>query len=76
MRKIPNKRAQSMKAKQRANITFRMNILFFSIFILFTMLILRLGYFQIVKGEDYTRKLARTEEVPVNTSVPRGRYFR
>lgn len=75
MRKIPNKRAQNMKAKQRANITFRMNILFFSIFILFTMLILRLGYLQIVKGEDYTRELARTEEVPVNTSVPRGRIF-
>lgn len=75
MRKIPNKRAQNMKAKQRANLTFRMNILFFSIFILFTMLILRLGYLQIVKGEDYTRELARTEEVPVNTSVPRGRIF-
>ncbi|MEK3981207.1 penicillin-binding protein 2 [Psychrobacillus sp. FSL K6-2836] len=75
MRKIPNKRAQSMKAKQRANITFRMNILFFSIFILFTMLILRLGYLQIVKGEEYTRELARGEEVPVNTSVPRGRIF-
>ena len=75
MRKIPIKRAQSVKAKQRANITFRMNILFFSIFLLFTMLILRLGYLQIVKGEDYTRELQRTEEVPVNTSVPRGRIF-
>ena len=75
MRKIPNKRVQSMKAKQRANLTFRMNILFFSIFILFTMLILRLGYLQIVKGEDYTSLLARTEDVPVNTSVPRGRIF-
>lgn len=75
MRKIPNKRAQSMKAKQRANITFRMNILFFSIFVLFTMLILRLGYLQIVKGEDYTLELSRTEETPVNTSVPRGRIF-
>ena len=32
MRKTPKKRAQSIKAKQRANITFRMNILFFSIF--------------------------------------------
>lgn len=75
MRKNTKKRAQSMKAKQRANITFRMNILFFSIFILFTMLILRLGYLQIVKGEEYTRDLERKEEVPVNTSVPRGRIF-
>ncbi|KQL33637.1 penicillin-binding protein 2 [Psychrobacillus sp. FJAT-21963] len=75
MRKIPNKRAQSMKAKQRSTITFRMNVLFFSIFILFTMLILRLGYLQIVKGEEYTRELAQGEEIPVNTSVPRGRIF-
>jgi len=62
MRKIPNKRATNMKAKQRANLTFRMNILFFSIFILFTALILRLGYLQIVKGEEYTTKLARTKK--------------
>nr|WP_301722418.1 penicillin-binding protein 2 [Planococcus sp. N028] len=52
-----------------------MNILFFSIFLLFSLLILRLGYLQIVKGEDFARALARTEEVPVNTSVPRGRIF-
>ena len=75
MRKTPKKRAQSIKAKQRANITFRMNILFFSIFLLFTMLVLRLGYLQIVKGEDYVRVLERTEEVAVNTSVPRGTNF-
>lgn len=73
--KTQKKRAQSVKAKQRANITFRMNILFFSIFLIFTVLILRLGYLQIVKGEDYVSLLKRTEEVPVNTSVPRGRIF-
>lgn len=75
MRKTPKKRAQSIKAKQRVNIAFRMNILFFSIFLLFTMLVLRLGYLQIVQGEDYVRILERTEEVAVNTSVPRGRIF-
>ena len=52
-----------------------MNFLFFSIFVLFSLLILRLGYLQIVKGEDYVRLLERTEEIPVNTSVPRGRIF-
>ncbi|MFE6167535.1 peptidoglycan D,D-transpeptidase FtsI family protein [Viridibacillus arvi] len=69
------KRAASVKAKQRANLSFRMNILFFSIFLLFSMLILRLGYMQIVKGEDYVRELARTDEVTVNSSVPRGRIY-
>ncbi|RHW38749.1 penicillin-binding protein 2 [Lysinibacillus yapensis] len=52
-----------------------MNVLFFSIFLLFSLLIFRLGYLQIVKGEDYVRALERTEEVAVNTSVPRGRIY-
>lgn len=76
MRKVPGKnRATSVKAKHHSNLTFRMNVLFFAIFVLFSMLIFRLGYMQIVKGEDYVRVLERTEEVPVNTSVPRGRMY-
>ncbi len=72
----PQKRRVSLaKAKLKSHTVFRMNVLFFSIFLLFSVLILRLGYLQIVKGEDYSRALARTEEVPVNTSVPRGRIF-
>ncbi len=67
--------ADKAKVRQRKNITFRMNFLFFSIFILFSLLILRLGYLQIVKSEDYVLELERTEEIAVNTSVPRGRIF-
>lgn len=52
-----------------------MNVLFFSIFLLFSSLILRLGYLQIVKGEDFKREIERTEEISVNTSVPRGRIY-
>ncbi len=75
MRKISKKRAASAKAKQRANVAFRMNILFFTIFLLFSILIFRLGFLQIVQGEEYVRELKRTEEVPINTSVPRGRIY-
>ena len=76
MRKTPEKgRASSVKAKHHANLTFRMNVLFFAIFIAFSMLIFRLGYMQIVQGEEYVRELERKEEVPVNTSVPRGRMY-
>lgn len=76
MRKKPiKKRSASVRAKLRANVAFRMNILFLAIFLLFTLLILRLGYLQIVMGEDYKRALERTEEIPVNTSVPRGRIY-
>ena len=74
MRK-PIQKKRNMKAKQRASLTFRMNVLFFSIFLMFSILIFRLGYLQIVKGEDYVRKLESTEEVKVNTSVPRGRIY-
>ncbi|KAB0443560.1 peptidoglycan D,D-transpeptidase FtsI family protein [Lysinibacillus fusiformis] len=76
MRKAPGKnRAASVKAKHHSNLTFRMNILFFAIFIVFSMLIFRLGYMQIVKGEEYVLDLERKEEVAVNTSVPRGRMY-
>ena len=76
MRKLPkNNRASSVKAKYRANLSFRMNVLFFSIFVLFSLLIFRLGYIQIVKGEDYVRAIERTEEISVNTSVARGRIY-
>ena len=71
--KQKNNRSSNVKAKYRANLSFRMNVLFFSIFLLFSMLIFRLGYLQIVKGEDYVRAIERTEEVAVNTSVPTGK---
>ncbi|MBE1553746.1 peptidoglycan D,D-transpeptidase FtsI family protein [Sporosarcina limicola] len=69
------RKADQAKIRQRKHIAFRMNFLFFSIFILFSLLILRLGYLQIVKGEDYTRLLEQKEEKAVNTNVARGRIF-
>ncbi|BAQ11375.1 penicillin-binding protein 2a [Bacillus sp. OxB-1] len=69
------RKADQAKIRQRKHIAFRMNFLFFSIFILFSLLIFRLGYLQIVKGEDYRTELEKKEEIPVNTSVPRGRLF-
>ncbi|WP_082087828.1 peptidoglycan D,D-transpeptidase FtsI family protein [Domibacillus indicus] len=52
-----------------------MNMLFFVVFLLFSALIFRLGIVQIVQGEDYQRKIERTEDVTVNTSVPRGKIY-
>lgn len=75
MRKPPQNRTPNPKATNRASLTFRMNVLFFSIFLLFSILVFRLGFLQIVKGENYVRALEQKEEVRVNTSVPRGRVF-
>ncbi|RLQ98331.1 peptidoglycan D,D-transpeptidase FtsI family protein [Falsibacillus albus] len=64
-----------MKKKKKTHVPFRMNVLFFVVFLLFSLLILRLGVVQIVFGENYTREVQRTEDVTVNTSVPRGKIF-
>ncbi|WP_421385428.1 peptidoglycan D,D-transpeptidase FtsI family protein [Bacillus salacetis] len=52
-----------------------MNLLFFLVFLLFSLLILRLGVVQIVSGEDYKREVDRTEDVVVTNSVPRGKIY-
>lgn len=70
-----NNRGSKAKSQQRTTLTFRMNVLFFSIFLLFSALVFRLGYLQIVKGEEYVLKLESKEETRVNTSVPRGRIY-
>lgn len=71
----PSRKTKEQKAKQQSTINFRMNVIFFCIFLIFSTLIFRLGYLQIVKGEYYVNMVESTEEVPVNTSVPRGRIF-
>lgn len=45
------------------------------VFLLFSVLILRLGIVQIVYGDDYRREIERTEDVTVNNPVPRGKMF-
>lgn len=63
------------KAKKKSKIPFRLNILFFAVFILFSVLILRLGVVQIVQGEEYKKKLDRTNDVVVKTPAPRGKMY-
>ncbi|MBM4762301.1 penicillin-binding protein 2 [Bacillus sp. B15-48] len=63
------------KKKKKKQVSFRLNLLFFSVFILFSMLVLRLGVVQIVYGEDYKREIERTEDVTVNSPVPRGKMY-
>ncbi|MCA1064802.1 penicillin-binding protein 2 [Rossellomorea aquimaris] len=63
------------KKKKKNYIKVRINILFFVIFLLFSSLLLRLGYVQIVSGEEYKRIVEQTEEVTVSYSVPRGKIY-
>lgn len=64
-----------MTKKKKSQVPFRLNMLFFAVFLLFSSLVLKLGLVQIVYGEDAKREIARTEDVTVNTPVPRGKVF-
>lgn len=60
---------------KKSCLPFRMNIVFFVVFILFSILILRLGWIQIVQGENYRRDLDRKEDYTVTNPVPRGKMY-
>lgn len=61
--------------KKKTHVPFRLSILFFLVFVLFSALILRLGFIQIAYGDEYSREVERTEEVTVNNAVPRGKMY-
>jgi cell division protein FtsI/penicillin-binding protein 2 len=63
------------KKKKKSHVPVRLNILFFLVFMMFSALILRLGIVQIVYGEDYKKEVERTENLTVNTPVPRGKMY-
>jgi penicillin-binding protein A len=63
------------KKKLKNKLPFRLNLLFFFVFVCFSLLIVRLGVVQIVKGEDFVNELNRTENLVIKESVPRGKIF-
>lgn len=66
---------ENTKKKKKSHIPFRLNFLFFAVFLLFSLIILRLGVVQIVKGEQYKEELERTENIIVKNPVPRGKIY-
>ncbi|HWJ80287.1 MAG TPA: penicillin-binding protein 2, partial [Niallia sp.] len=63
------------KKKKKKQLVFRVNILFFFVFLLFSALILRLGFVQIVYGDEYKKEVEKREDVIISTSVPRGEIY-
>lgn len=61
--------------KKKTHVPLRVNLLFLIVFLLFSLLIMRLGVVQIVYGDDYKREVERTEDITVSYPVPRGRMF-
>ncbi|WP_349407829.1 peptidoglycan D,D-transpeptidase FtsI family protein [Pseudalkalibacillus sp. SCS-8] len=63
------------KKKKRSHVPLRLNILFLSVFIMFTALILRLGVIQIVHGTSFKAEADRTENITAKLDAPRGKMF-
>ncbi|WP_051348451.1 peptidoglycan D,D-transpeptidase FtsI family protein [Peribacillus kribbensis] len=58
--------------KEKNRVSLRFNLLFFVVFLLFSVLVVRLGFLQIVYGEDFKREAERTEDVTIQNPTPRG----
>ena len=71
MKKIKKQRNK----ESHSHIPFRLNLLFFVVFLLFVSLIARLAYLQIIKGEEYKAEVERTESTVVRGNVPRGEIY-
>lgn len=65
----------SRKEQTKSHIPFRLNLLFFIVFLLFVALIIRTGYLQIIKGEEFQAEVERTESTVVRGNVPRGGIY-
>ncbi|WP_373892823.1 peptidoglycan D,D-transpeptidase FtsI family protein [Virgibacillus sp. CBA3643] len=63
------------KKKKRAQLPFRLNILFFVVFLSFSVLILQLGVVQILNGDSFQEEIERTIEDTSKVPVPRGKIY-
>ncbi|AIK32363.1 penicillin-binding Protein dimerization domain protein [Bacillus anthracis] len=73
MRQKKEQKKQSKKKK--THIPFRLNVLFYIVFLLFSAIIIQLGKVQIIDGETYRNEVNKKEDVTVSTPVPRGKMF-
>ncbi|ALX48096.1 peptidoglycan D,D-transpeptidase FtsI family protein [Lentibacillus amyloliquefaciens] len=61
--------------KKKAQLPFRLNILFFIVFLLFSALVLQLGVVQILNGEAFQSEIDRTTNDYTEVPVPRGKMY-
>lgn len=60
------------KKKDKTKIPLRLNVLFFIVFILFSVLVVQLGVVQILHGEEFQEEINRMVHDTSKTPVPRG----
>ncbi|SHF61236.1 peptidoglycan D,D-transpeptidase FtsI family protein [Ornithinibacillus halophilus] len=66
---------EKKKKKKKAQLPFRLNILFFIVFLMFSVLIVQLGVVQILNGEDFQKEIDRTIKDTTKIPVPRGKMY-
>ncbi|MGR5864234.1 hypothetical protein ACT7DZ_09770 [Bacillus cereus] len=71
MRQKKEQKKQSKKKK--THIPFRLNVLFFIVFLLFSAIIIQLGKVQIIDGETYRNEVNKKEDVTVSTPFLEGK---
>lgn len=65
----------NQKKKKGSRLPFRLNIIFFVIFILFSVLVIQLGVVQILEGSSYQDEIDRTVSDISKSPVPRGKMY-
>lgn len=66
---------KSLDAINKQVLKSRINIIMLIVFMLFLILIIRLGYLQIVLGDTYQEQVENAQYVEINQSVPRGEIY-
>ena len=65
----------TVRGRRRNHLPLRLNLMFFVVFLLFAILIFRLGVVQIVNGEKISREVQKTEMIASKYEVPRGKIY-
>ena len=63
------------KKKNALRLPLRLNIIFFVVFILFSILVVQLGIVQILQGESFQEEIDRTIKDTSKSPVPRGKIY-
>ncbi|MYL47949.1 penicillin-binding protein 2 [Halobacillus litoralis] len=66
---------QKNKSKYKSHLSFRLNVVFFVVFLIFAGIILQLGVVQILNGEEAQEEIDRTENTTTSIPVPRGEMY-
>ncbi|BDR56417.1 penicillin-binding transpeptidase domain-containing protein [Xylocopilactobacillus apis] len=69
------KRLNNNQVQDKSRIPFRLNLLFFIVFVLFAILVFKLGDVQLQHGKEYQSEIDQTKLLSLSTPVQRGLIY-